>query len=404
MRTPFALLFAISSFSCMAEVDSEPSEDLGHTLSAVQSAYVNDQFTVASEASGPLHDATAATGTVFTPWFKYDRTPERAVDGTPLRGSCGVTFVSPRYAITAAHCVDAGNVWDPPNQPLTVQRYRVSGPIDISGATQLNNAFPAYTHGTLGPAQRYVTDRFECRLVSRCGYGEYQCAVNEPDRALRSDVDIALLKCTLRPDPSVYGYAPLAADDNAWGPVKMFWSHEIYGAPTEEPYGGIGPGVDYAAYDRWRHYTFLDAEAENFHYFGNERNQLLPLVSRDWYPRDIPIFRRRLGRDGTVVWTDLFGCHGSSGSGVMQFNQNTGKYELLGPAIRPDVRAFGGDGRALCVSAETHAPGERSLAYEALKYTQQMAQVAYADCFEGFKTCTFTPYPRPKPFPKLFGF
>src|SRR5688572_2341913 len=105
------LLCALSA--CTADVGSESSSapgtfagsEIAGVQSAVQAAYDQRHFYVAHEARGPLHDATAATGSVLVPMYRADRAPERAVDGTALRGSCGVTFVSPRYAITAAHCL-----------------------------------------------------------------------------------------------------------------------------------------------------------------------------------------------------------------------------------------------------------------------------------------------------------
>src|SRR4051812_28795656 len=59
-------------------------------------------FAEAPPATPADHDPERATGTLFAP-IRTGGVPATTSDGTTLRFSCGVTFVSPRYAVTAGH-------------------------------------------------------------------------------------------------------------------------------------------------------------------------------------------------------------------------------------------------------------------------------------------------------------
>lgn len=73
------------------------------------------------------------------------------------------------------------------------------------------------------------------------------------------------------------------------------------------------------------------------------------------------------------MWTDLQGCHGTSGSGVLQ-ERASGEYELLGPVSRG---AWTG---RLCSTPTS--PGMSQIAYSNLNYTQLAAEAA-DDCLPG---------------------
>jgi hypothetical protein len=85
--------------------------------------------------------------------------------------------------------------------------------------------------------------------------------------------------------------------------------------------------------------------------------------------------RRRLGVDGTVVWTDLFGCHGTSGSGVMQFDRRSNEYVLLGP-VATASNDWGHE--RLCTDTGRHRSGRANASYTGLFYTQALANLASA--------------------------
>jgi hypothetical protein len=152
----------------------------------------------------------------------------------------------------------------------------------------------------------------------------------------------------------------------------MFWFHEIY--DVEAPvFVGDGDGGAEARFsndtarDLYAHYTRYGEPSENFHYFGRDRNQLFPLVSLPWGAGNE---RRRLGaiEGKPYVWTDIFGCHGSSGSGIFQRNPTTGEFELLGPV------AVGGQSlyARLCMDASLHRPADRGMGYTRHEYVRAM--------------------------------
>jgi hypothetical protein len=265
--------------------------------------------------------------------------------------------VSRTRAITAAHCVPASDVRDPTVTQVLVQLIDVDREASASrrDAEKLTGTFPAFEHSAI--AAGYRVTELACRVHARCGSGfdPFECPTEV-------DADIALLECE-GGLPSDREPVPIAADDDEHGPVTMFWFHEIYDAPFERP-----TSDDAQALDLFEHYTAYGRMESNFHYFGDQRNQLLPLVSVDW--RDAGP-RRRLGREHTTVKTDLFGCHGSSGSGIMQRNAATGRYELLGPT----AQGITWPSTHLCVDLAAHRPGTASITYTATEYTRVVAAI-----------------------------
>src|SRR5262249_30068787 len=132
--------------------------------------------------------------------------------------------------------------------------------------------------------------------------------------------DIALVRCDGSPG-NKYGFVDIAPSDAMTAAVFMPWKHEIYDLPED------------SSDPRWAHYTSYSTHENNYHYFGVdssgvEQNQLLPLVAPDF---DGGLQHSKLYASGNVVTTDLLGCHGSSGSGVLQENDG-GLLQLLGPA------------------------------------------------------------------------
>lgn len=305
------------------------------------------QFTVATTAlQGALRDAQRATGALFTPLSQFPNT----------RGSCGVTFVDRTHAITAGHCV---NVTDVPDQrPLTVEFYDVDPELDWHATAVLSGTFPGYDHPRLRDVPGYAVTQTACRVVVRCRYGNLACPAN----LVSAGVDIALLQC----DPGLPADrepVEIAQQDDQVGPVTVFWFHEIYDAPMQSPLVGD------PALDRFQHYTQYTTVNQNAHY-ATGLNELLPLISADF---DASHPRRRLRRSGPVVWTDAYACHGTSGSGFMQQNLATGRFELLGPTIN------GGSDWAftrLCADPATQQPGHASASYTAPEYTRTIARLA----------------------------
>jgi hypothetical protein len=118
----------------------------------------------------------------------------------------------------------------------------------------------------LTAADGYLLDTYACKVVMRCGdpvlYGS-QINCNEPD------ADTALLMCDGEPG-NKHDFVNVANTDTPFAKVYMPWKHEIYSVSSSNA-------------DLVAHYSTLDFQENNFHYFGGpDDNQLLPLVSTDY--------------------------------------------------------------------------------------------------------------------------
>ncbi len=260
--------------------------------------------------------ASLATGGLRVK-FNEDGAPWMTAEGIRIGASCGVTFVAPSFAVTAAHCVD-GN--DTDESDIVVEMYRPTPELNegFRAATVVSGAFPNYEHARLDATQGYHTDRYSCQVVSRCGDSFIPIAC---DAAVSSNADTALLQCEGRPGDK-YGYVDVAVTDDMAAEVFMPWKHEVYDLESS-------PATDLLV----RYSELPSTTSDNYHYHsvsstGVENHQLLPLISVPFAP-DTP--HRKLSSSATGVTTDLLGCHGTSGSGIMQRGEN-GLWELLGPA------------------------------------------------------------------------
>jgi hypothetical protein len=353
-----ALLLSCASAGCSSDAVDDGGDEAVTVSSPVERANASKHFTVVTPALPPAQlRAARATGALFVPRRSADTGQlVYAADGTPIRSTCGVTFVDRTHAVTAAHCADDVDVPDPTKATLTVELYDVGADVDWTVATALSGTFPAYTHGTIRGIQ---TTSLSCRVIRRCKFGDYQC----PASIKASAPDIEVLECPQGLPADRQAVSVARSDAETRGSVAVYWFHEIYDAPTGAPSAN-----DPAAKDRFAHYTAYDATGtQNFHYFGGGRNQLLPLVSTPFrMVGGSTVERRRLGRQGTVVWTDLFGCHGTSGSGVMQLD-GSGRYELLGPVA---TASSDWGSKRLCTDTALHAAGRKSASYTASEFTR----------------------------------
>jgi hypothetical protein len=88
------------------------------------------------------------------------------------------------------------------------------------------------------------------------------------------------------------------------------------------------------------------------------------------FPNGSETRRTRAGR--FTVETDVYGCHGTSGSGMMQLGARG--YELLGP-----VATGTADHRTrLCMNPANHVPGGPGISYTATRFVMAIAALGDA--------------------------
>jgi hypothetical protein len=348
MRTRLSCLLSVTLLAglCASACTSDAGE-VASQSEEVQYAYLGEgYYSVALSPPGPIGAASRASGTVFVAALDGEGDPRHAVDLTPLRYTCGVTFISPEHAITAAHCVEEHDV-PTLTHPVTVQTYFLDDP-DWQSAKNIAGVFPDFTHPMM--TDGYHVETHSCTVVRRCGeeWGKLDCDIDI--------ADTALLYCPSAPACKT-GYLDVAENDDLDATVEMAWSHEIYSIPAS---GSLHD-----------HYTLYDEGIdENFHYFGGGRNQLLPLLSRRYEFGDIYFPHQKTGHDvaNGATMTDLLGCHGTSGSGTLQLDGN--EFELLGPIARGSTPLGG----KLCIPRSAGAPGVPTLGYSLLENTRAAAR------------------------------
>src|SRR4051794_36011831 len=125
-----ALLILAGGSACASDIGDD--EQPGVVSSPVEKVSVSRHFTIATSALPAAQlRASRATGALFVPRRSSDDgSLVHAADGTPVRSTCGVTFIDRTHAITAAHCADNVDVPDPAKTTLTVELYDVPRTID----------------------------------------------------------------------------------------------------------------------------------------------------------------------------------------------------------------------------------------------------------------------------------
>jgi hypothetical protein len=360
------LLCAVTS-ACVANDD-----DRSDTAEfRVQYDRMFNMFAVVPAPSGNSAEAQLARGAIHVAALEADESPMVAEDGTPVRYTCGAILVAPSYVITAGHCVSEEDILDPETTSVKLEMYPVEADLDWQSGMDLTTPgeWFDFEHDQLTGADGYHSEMYDCRVLQRCGtsWGT-EIACNHPN------ADVALLRCDGRPGDK-YGFVPVADTDIDGASVIMPWAHEVY------DFDGF-PGDD-LLYD---HYNKRNPVKENIHYMGGGRNQLLPLMSVGFWIGDLGYGNVKLAYENAlgVRWTDLIGCHGTSGSPVLQWNAAMSRYEYLGPISRGHFLSSSVPGgmpetNQLCQEPDLHGPGQQNLAYSQLKYTQTVAENAN-DC------------------------
>lgn len=303
----FSLLGVLLAVGC-----SSANERTGSASDAVDLAAIPaHQAAVVQDGSTP----SRATGAVFIPFLDGNHAPTSVSSmqygNLPLRGSCGVTFVSPHYAITSSHCFADTNAYDPATQTFTTTIFDVTqaNVDDFYFDASMQGTFPNYTpifNHTMTQAVGYTSTSFTCKIASRCAYTPAGASAYNCDGITASDV--AMLYCSTRPAHGAW--LPIANDPSTSGAVSLYWFHELF-MTNNNP-------------DMITHYTNFTSHASNWHYLAAPTNAFLPFKSVPW-SGGAQRGRFGLGGDNDVK-TDLYGCHGTSGSGVLSTNG-----ALLGP-------------------------------------------------------------------------
>ena len=283
---------------------------------------------VAPHLEDALQRASRASAAIRMPYdFDANGLPITAPDGTPLVASCGATFIDAHHAITAGHCVTA-QAPAPADRPIEVDFFDVAESVPWQKTTTLTGQFPSYDHPRLTEADGYVVHALTCHLVASCYGSPIDPAVSThcPVETMPTGgADVALLRCD---DDLPAGHGPIgiASRPLALGePVSYFWFHELYFEREDADAATILDFDD--------HYLQFDGHpADNFHYHGWNSNQLLPLVPTPFVVDGKTVPQSVLALDEQYVTSDLFACHGSSGSGAIRLDAATGEYELIGPA------------------------------------------------------------------------
>jgi hypothetical protein len=388
------------------DFEDQPLDDLGASEQAVQYEYDSEfQYDFNLDHQNQIVS-------IHTPVLEYEGGPQKKVGNLsgfksliPVEVRCGATFVTPHHAITAAHCVGenyASSVGGYVDGSQMVVKRHVLWDIDPD---DLEDARTIYTTGYFeypywapkkvlaGTDGYYVREYDNCEVIERCDtrFGDIigTCRKGWLGDSF-NNVDIALIYCPDR--PSYSSYTRVSHGDEGTDEVEMLWVHEVV---EDMPLFDPGAGGSDDELDRFEHYTEKAGYAdENYHYLGDwsylawsfwthewveveKKKQLFPLISRPW-PDGTP--RRRIGAPGDVeTWTDLFGCHGSSGAGVFNVD-DYGRLRLAGPVnhARPNNNAWT-DRLCANTSATDYRAGVEILSHANLEYTQALADRAYIE-------------------------
>lgn len=303
--------------------------------------YCSVLFSMGCAMSGPVEAAQAGVQVEWESYDAYRIADERnemvlgsvgAIEhygtyeengATATNATCGATFISPHFAVTAGHCVvNIGDGFFIDEGEFYVDQIDVSSvsPADrLALAEVTGSGWQNWETGSsFDPPPGYESERYLCRV--KCGYfgvplGAGSCS----EHSGISTLDHALVECPTRPASADWvivedAFVPVGKDVDVW------WFHEYLEMPQlangTEQWQRYGARADYNGNG-----TFID---DGFHY--DWEHLLWPMHgSQDMHGAQAEVTAR-----GAYLSTNLFGCHGTSGSGVFA----EGTTYLMGPIAR----------------------------------------------------------------------
>ncbi len=305
------------AFGC-ADVDDVSDDEASSSVFRALTTAEGEYFDVVTWPREAIGAAMRSTGHLIV---RLEGGPASTGPSSPpteddISGTCGVTFVSSRIAVTAGHCL---------RELSEYEQVEVRTPRVVAGFSPqpgIEGVFPNYLHFD-APGHDY--DRYLCEVRAQCWtdrgvFHDINCDITAADVSVpfsQPSLDIGILDCEPI-DGARHDYVDVASSVAANDGVVMPWYHELYEPPASELWA--------SNFDE--HYVQKGTWADNYHYRGGgERHQMLPLLSTDYYGSRWKVL---FPPTGMTVVTNLRGCHGTSGSGVMR--KDAADYpELIGP-------------------------------------------------------------------------
>lgn len=301
----------------------------------------------------------------------------KAKDGN-YSPTCGITFISPHFAVTAGHCVDkqiidtdltasAGDDKFPVLQFDTRNIVAANGGafqalIRLNQAAQVTGTWPNYTRGpgmSCGIGYCITMADFSCRVRSRCLPGS-----NSNCPAALDGMDMALVHCPGRPTTAPWARV-FTGNETAGTQIDVHWYHELLDMPsqTNETVGPVGGFDHYTKYDGSISGPF--GRLQNYHY--QNPGQLQPLLSATFPDgTHYKVLPPPAGTTPSYFGSDAYACHGTSGSGTFLAGTQT----FLGPVV-------GGAGplaNRLCADPAAVAPNVQTMSFVRASKTRVFEQ------------------------------
>lgn len=238
--------------------------------------------------------------------------------GSGFWSTCGMTFVSPHYAITAGHCT---TWWFDTNSTMQLEQFDTTAvtPAVLAAKEQVTGAtFANFAHPAFSASEGYKTSKYLCDVVANCNYATGHCPTNVATAIANSmsPPDVAIIRCAARPATAAWVSAAQPSLLNG-GYAEVRWFHEVLNMPTTE-----------STDDRWTHYgaTFTDVPSIQSSWHRNTYHDLMPLRSSSVTYGGTKYFYRTAGLVTASGYrrlqTDIPSCQGMSGSGLFPNSQS----------------------------------------------------------------------------------